>query len=142
MTPWTALLGTRSERLAESQPPRGSRIVAYVLFFALGAAASLAGCFVQTLWAPGGLLLALAGSWGVFYGGLRVTGTKLGAGAPLAGWFAVLLVLMSPRPEGDFVLSASLTSYGYLFLGAVGGVICATLPTRSGFGFGVPGPER
>ncbi|AUG79511.1 hypothetical protein CFP65_4789 [Kitasatospora sp. MMS16-BH015] len=142
MSPWTALLGTRSARLAEAQPSRGARIALYTLFFLLGAAASLAGCFVQSLWTPGGLLLALAGTWAVFYGGLRATGTKLGAGAPLAGWFAVLLVLMSPRPEGDFVLAAGLTSYGYLFLGAVGGVICATLPTRTGYAFGVPGPGR
>ncbi|MER5863949.1 DUF6113 family protein [Kitasatospora sp. NPDC002040] len=132
------LLGTRQQRLAERQPSRGGRVVAYVLLFLLGALVSLCGGFVQTLWAPAGLLLALAASVAVFYGGLRVTGTKLGAGVPLAGWFLVLMVLMAPRPEGDFVFAAGFTSYAYLFLGAVGGVICATLPTRSGFGFGAP----
>ena len=77
---------------------------------------------------------------GVFYGGLRLTGTKLGAGIPLAGWFAVLMVMMAPRPEGDFVLAAGLTSYLYLFVGAVAGVVCATLPTRTTFG-PVAGPD-
>ncbi|WP_235582998.1 DUF6113 family protein [Kitasatospora sp. Root107] len=130
------VLGSREERLAERQPSRTGRLVAYPLLFVLGALVSLCGCFVQSLWPPVGLLLALGASVAVFYGGLRVTGTKLGAGVPLAGWFLLLLVLMAPRPEGDFVLAAGFTSYAYLFLGAVGGVICATLPTRSGFGYG------
>ncbi|WP_197084456.1 DUF6113 family protein [Saccharothrix sp. ST-888] len=136
------VLGTQAERLAEPQPPRAWRIVAYVFLFVLGLLVSLCGCFVQALWPPFGMLLAVAASLGLFYGGLRLTGTKLGAGVPLGGWFLMLLVLMSPRPEGDFVLSADLTSYAYLFLGAVGGVICATLPTRGGFGFGAAGPRR
>ncbi|WP_063794371.1 DUF6113 family protein [Kitasatospora sp. MBT63] len=137
-----ALLGSRAERLAEPQPPRGGRIALYLLFFVLGALVSLCGAFVQALWAPAGLLLALAGTLAVFYAGLRVTGTKLGAGIPLAGWFAVLLVLMTPRPEGDLVISTAVTSYLYLFFGSVGGVVCATLPTSSGYGFGVPPVER
>lgn len=136
------VLGSRSERLSEPQPPRAGRIVAYVVLFVLGALVSLCGSFVQTLWAPAGLLLALAATAAVFYGGLRLTGTKLGAGMPMIGWFLMLLVVMAPRPEGDLVLAASLTSYAYLFVGAVSGVICATLPTRSGYGFGVAGPKR
>lgn len=134
------LLGTQKQRLAEAQPPRWLRIVAYAVLLVLGAVVSLCGAFVQTLWIPGGLLLALAGTAAVFYGGLRVTGTKLGAGIPLVGWFVMLLILMNPRPEGDFVLEATGSSYAYLFGGAVLGVVCATLPTRSGFGFGAP-PE-
>lgn len=121
-------------RPAEPLPPRWVRLAAYPLLFPLGAAVSVAGSFVQSLWVPGGLLLALAGTIGVFYGGLRLTGTKLGAGVPLVGWFAMLLVLMAPRPEGSFVLAADPASYSYLFVGAVGGVVCATLPTRGAFG--------
>jgi hypothetical protein len=136
------VLGTQAQRLAEPQPSRAGRIVAYVLLFLLGLAVSLCGCFVQALWPPFGMLLAVAACLGLFYGGLRLTGTKLGAGVPLAGWFLMLMVLMSPRPKGDFILSADLTSYAYLFLGAVGGVICATLPTRGGYGFGAPGAKR
>ncbi|WP_354642181.1 DUF6113 family protein [Kitasatospora camelliae] len=134
--PLPALLGTRAERLAEPLPSRGARVVAYVLLFLLGAVVSVFGAFVQTLWSPLGLLIAMVGTMAVFYGGLRVTGTKLGAGVPMAGWFIVLMVLLAPRAEGDLVLAAGVTSYLYLFLGAVGGVVCATLPTRSGFGFG------
>ncbi|MEV4556165.1 DUF6113 family protein [Kitasatospora sp. NPDC049285] len=130
--------GSRDERLAEPLPPRGLRITAYVVLFLLGAAVSVCGAFVQSLWPPLGLLVSLAATAGVFYGGLRATGTKLGAGAPLAGWFLVLAVLLAPRPEGDLVLAATASAYLYLFLGAVSGVVCATLPTRSGFLFGAP----
>ncbi|MFG2697000.1 DUF6113 family protein [Kitasatospora sp. NPDC048407] len=133
--------GSRDDRLGERLPPRGVRIAAYAVLFLLGAAVSVCGAFVQALWAPVGVLLALLACAGLFYGGLRATGTKLGAGAPLAGWFVVLAVLLAPRPEGDLVLSATATAYAYLFGGSVLGVVCATLPTRSGFLFGVPAPQ-
>ncbi|WP_371498907.1 DUF6113 family protein [Kitasatospora sp. NBC_00374] len=137
-----SLLGSREQRLAEPLPSRGARVTGYVALFVLGGLVSLCGAFVQALWAPAGLLLALAATLAVFYGGLRLTGTKLGAGIPLAGWFAMLLVLMTPRPEGDLVISTAVTSYLYLFLGSVGGVVCATLPTRSGVGFLALPPDR
>ncbi|WP_371479702.1 DUF6113 family protein [Kitasatospora sp. NBC_00315] len=136
------VLGTRAERLAEPRPPRTGRIVAYVVLFVLGGLVSLCGSFVQTLWTPAGLLLALAATAAVFYAGLRVTGTKLGAGAPVAGWFLVLIVLMVPRPEGDTVLWPSASSYAFLFVGSILGVICATLPTATSYLFGAPGPRR
>ncbi|MGW4804235.1 DUF6113 family protein [Kitasatospora sp. NPDC004272] len=136
-----ALLGTREERLGEPMPPRGVRIAVYAVLFLLGAAVSVCGAFVQTLWGGAGVVLALAGCAGLFYGGLRATGTKLGAGCALGGWFLVLAALLAPRPEGDLVLSATPSAYLYLFGGAVLGVVCATLPTRSGFLFGVPAPE-
>ncbi|MFJ1752183.1 DUF6113 family protein [Kitasatospora sp. NPDC088134] len=136
-----AFFGTRDERIAEPLPPRGLRIALYAVLFLLGAAASVCGAFVQTLWPPLGVLLALLACAGLFYGGLRATGTKLGAGAALGGWFLVLAVLMAPRPEGDLVLTTAVTSYAYLFGGSVLGVVCATLPTRTGFLFGGPVPE-
>ncbi|MFJ5883914.1 DUF6113 family protein [Kitasatospora cineracea] len=136
-----ALLGTREQRLAERMPPRGVRVAVYALLFLLGAAVSVCGAFVQTLWGGFGVVPALAGCAGLFYGGLRATGTKLGAGCALGGWFLVLAVLLAPRPEGDLVLSATPSAYLYLFGGALLGVVCATLPTRSGFLFGVPAPE-
>jgi tetrahydromethanopterin S-methyltransferase subunit C len=136
--PLHALLGTQSQRLAEPLPAQRARILWYLVLLVLGALVSLCGCFVQTLWSPFGLILALLATGAVFYGGLRVTGTKLGAGVPMIGWFLVLLVMLAPRPEGDFVLAATGDSYAYLFGGALIGVICATLPTRTPFTLGIP----
>ncbi len=105
------------------------RIAAYVLLFVLGAAVGLAGCFVQALWFPGGLLLALGGALALFYGGRVATGTKLGAGLPAVGWFVLLLVANSPRPEGDFLVAANLGSFVFLLGGLALAVICATMPS-------------
>ncbi|MFE7529259.1 DUF6113 family protein [Kitasatospora sp. NPDC057542] len=140
--PAAVVLGTREERLAEPQPPRAARIAAYALFFLLGVAVSICGSFVQALWPPAGVLLALAATAATFYGGLRVTGTRLGAGVPVAGWFLAMLLLIVPRPEGDNVLWSNATSLAWLFAGSVLGVICATLPTRTSWFPGVPGPPR
>ncbi|MGW6915775.1 DUF6113 family protein [Kitasatospora sp. NPDC054939] len=137
-----AVLGTRRERLAESQPPRGVRIAVYAVFFLLGIAVSVCGAFVQALWPPVGVLLALAATAATFYAGLRITGTRLGAGIPVGGWFLALLLVMVPRPEGDNVLWTNATSYAYLFAGSILGVICATLPTRTSWFPGVPNQPR
>ncbi|MFB6891888.1 DUF6113 family protein [Kitasatospora sp. NPDC056327] len=141
-SPAAAVLGTRDERLKEPQPPRGARIAAYVLFFLLGILVSVCGAFVQALWPPVGVLLALAATAATFYAGLRVTGTRIGAAAPAAGWFLALLLVMVPRPEGDNVLWTNATSLAWLFAGSILGVICATLPTRTSWFPGVPGPPR
>ncbi|MFH9353020.1 DUF6113 family protein [Kitasatospora sp. NPDC017646] len=137
-----AAVGTREERLAEPQPPRPARIAAYVLFFLLGIAVSVCGSFVQALWPPAGVLLSLAATAATFYAGLRVTGTRLGAAVPAAGWFLAMLLLMVPRPEGDNVLWSNATSLAWLFVGSILGVICATLPTRTSWFPGVPNPPR
>ncbi|MEU6967941.1 DUF6113 family protein [Kitasatospora aureofaciens] len=134
--------GTRDQRLAEPQPPRLARIAAYVLFFLLGVVVSVCGSFVQALWPPVGVLLALAATAATFYAGLRVTGTRLGAAVPAAGWFLAMVLLMVPRPEGDNVLWSNATSLAWLFVGSILGVICATLPTRSSWFPGVPNPPR
>ncbi|MEV7597794.1 DUF6113 family protein [Kitasatospora sp. NPDC089797] len=138
----TAVLGTREERLAEAQPPRAARIAAYVLFFLLGIAVSVCGSFVQALWPPVGVLLALAATAATFYAGLRATGTRLGAAVPAAGWFLAMMLMMVPRPEGDNVLWSNATSLAWLFVGSILGVICATLPTRTGWFPGVLNPPR
>ncbi|TDU04387.1 hypothetical protein EDD99_2846 [Streptomyces sp. 846.5] len=110
---------------------RGARITAYVLLTVLGLAIGLAGCFVQALWFPGGLLLALGASFALFHGGRVLTGTRLGAALPAVGWFAILLLANTPRPEGDFLLAASTGSYVFLLGGMALAVICATLPSRA-----------
>lgn len=114
---------------APEQLPAQGRIAAYVLLVVLGAAVGLAGCFVQPMWFPGGLLLALAGAFAVFYGGRTLTGTKLGAGLPALGWFAVLLAANSPRPEGDYLMAGTLGSFVFLLGGLALAVICATMPS-------------
>jgi hypothetical protein len=117
------------------------RIVLYLLLFLLGGAVGLAGCLVQPMWLPGGLVLALAGAFALFCGGRTLTGTRLGAVLPAAGWFVMLLVANSPRPEGDFLVAASAGSYVFLLGGLALGVLCATAPppavlrpSRSGAG--------
>ncbi|WP_063837004.1 DUF6113 family protein [Phaeacidiphilus oryzae] len=117
-----------------SQPLLGTgvRYTAYVLLLLLGAVVGIAGCFVQALWFPGGLLLALFATAGLFYGGTRLTGTRLGALVPAIGWFVALLPAMGQRPEGDLLLTGELGSYVYLFVGAISAVICATLPGGRG----------
>ncbi|MFJ2575580.1 DUF6113 family protein [Kitasatospora aureofaciens] len=137
-----SVLGTRDERLAESQPPRLARIAAYALFLLLGFAVSVCGSFVQALWPPVGVLLALGATAATFYAGLRVTGTRLGAALPAAGWFLALVLVIVPRPEGDTVLWTDATSLGWMFVGSILGVICATLPTRTSWFPGVPNPPR
>lgn len=97
--PLHTLFGTRAQRLAEPLPARPVRIAWYAVLFVLGALVSLCGCFVQGLWSPAGLLFALLANGAVCYLGLRATGTKLGAGVPMIGWFLVLLVLLSPAPR-------------------------------------------
>jgi hypothetical protein len=122
----------RPDPALEANWSRG-RIAAYALLTVLGAAVGLAGCFVQALWFPGGLLLALAGAFALFYGGRTLTGTKLGAGLPALGWFGLLLVANSPRPEGDFLVAASAGSFVFLLGGLALAVICATMPSTDAF---------
>ncbi|GAA1974042.1 DUF6113 family protein [Kitasatospora viridis] len=136
--PLHRLIGSQGQRLAEPLPPRGLRFAWYGLVFLLGAVDALCGCFVQALWSPWGLLLALAANLAVFYGGLRLTATKVGLTCALVGWLLVMFVLLAPRPEGDFVLSSSANSYAYLLGGLVTGLGVGLLPTRAPYAFGIP----
>lgn len=64
--------------------PRPGRIATYLALFVLGVLVGTAGSLVQGGWVPGGLLLALLATAGLFFGGLYLTGTQLGVGAPAA----------------------------------------------------------
>jgi hypothetical protein len=108
---------------------RRARAVGYAVLALLGAVVGLAGTFVQPLWVPGGLLLALGGLTALCCGGRVLTGTRAGAAIPALGWFLMLMVAQAPRPEGDFLLEASLSSYVFLLGGMLIGVICATVRT-------------
>ena len=95
-----------------------------------GAVAGLLGSFVHplsVLGAPVGLVLGLALSAGVFV----TAGLLLGRPAVVAaaiGWGAVVLLLSSPRTEGDLVVPASTTGYGWLLGGALLALGCVALP--------------
>ncbi|WP_069170888.1 DUF6113 family protein [Streptomyces griseus] len=133
---------------AAGGPPTGlaapldpARIPLYVGLAVLGAAVGLAGALVQAALFPGGLLLALTASAGLFYGGRVLTRTQLGALAPAVGWFLALLVLLGGRPEGDYVFGDALGLTLFMLGGTALAVMCATLSRLpySATGAGRPG---
>ncbi|MFF2022478.1 DUF6113 family protein [Streptomyces sp. NPDC058171] len=108
-------------------PPPAGRIAAYGLLFVLGLVIGVAGSLIQGAWFPGGLLLSLAGTGGLFLGGAFATRTRAGAVAPAAGWLVAVILLTSSRPEGDFLFATGFGSYAYLLGGIAVAVMCATL---------------
>ncbi|MFC8273396.1 DUF6113 family protein [Streptomyces sp. NPDC057271] len=103
------------------------RIVWYVVFLVLGALVGVAGSVAQPAWFPGGLLLALLATAGVFYGGLRATDTQLGILAPAVGWLVAVVLLSVGRPEGDGVFGGGVPEMIYLLGGIAIAVMCATV---------------
>jgi uncharacterized protein DUF6113 len=106
---------------------RTARMAVYAVLVALGVLTSAAGALVQSGWFPGGLLLALAGAVGLFWGGAKLCRTRVGAAAPGTGWVVTAFLLTSPRPEGDFVFGAGIGSYVFLLGGVLAAVMCATI---------------
>ncbi|WNI22651.1 DUF6113 family protein [Streptomyces sp. ITFR-16] len=125
--------------LAAPLNPR--RIAALVGLAVLGALVGIAGTLVQAAWFPGGLLLALAAAAGLFHGGRTLTGTQPGAVAPAAGWLISVIVLLSGRPEGDYVFGDELGLGLFMLGGMAVAVICATMSRspRQGADSGRPG---
>ncbi|WP_405665304.1 DUF6113 family protein [Streptomyces sp. NBC_01166] len=108
-------------------PLNPARIPLYVGLAVLGAVVGIAGTLVQAALFPGGLLLALAASAGLFFGGRVLTGTQLGALAPAVGWFIAVLVLLGGRPEGDYVFGQELGLALFMLGGTAVAVMCATM---------------
>jgi hypothetical protein len=108
-------------------PLNPARIAVHFGLAVLGAAVALAGTLLQAAWFPGGLLLALAASAGLFYGGRVLTGTQLGALAPAVGWFITVVVLLGGRPEGDYAFGDELGLTLFMLGGMVIAVMCATM---------------
>jgi hypothetical protein len=106
----------------------GARIACYVGLAVLALVVAVAGALIQAAWLPGGLLLALAGCVALFYGGTKLTGTRIGTVVPAAVWLISVVLLSTSRPEGDFLFAAGVGPYVYLLGGAMSAVICATLP--------------
>jgi hypothetical protein len=113
--------------MSDKQRRDAARMALYAVLVLLGAAVALAGTLLQAAWFPGGLLLALAASAGLFLGGRLLTGTQTGALVPAVGWFVTVLVLLGGRPEGDYVFADELGLALFLLGGMVIAVICATL---------------
>lgn len=112
---------------ALTAPLTPGRVGIYVLLLVAGVLVALAGTLVQAGWFPGGLVLALAGVAGLFYGGVRATGTSAGVLVPGGAWLVtVFLLLSNVRPEGDFLFGAGVGSYIFLLGGILVAVICAT----------------
>lgn len=122
-------------------PLNPGRIAALLGLAVLGAVVGIAGALVQPAWFPGGLLLALLASAGLFYGGRCLMGTQPGALAPAAGWLVSVVFLLGGRPEGDYVFGDELGLILFLLGGMVVAVICATMSRspRPGADSGRPG---
>ncbi|MFJ1899182.1 MULTISPECIES: DUF6113 family protein [unclassified Streptomyces] len=125
--------------LAAPLNPR--RIAALLGLAVLGAVVGIAGALVQPAWFPGGLLLALLATAGLFYGGRCLMGTQPGALVPAAGWLISVVVLLGGRPEGDYVFGDELGLALFMLGGMALAVICATMSRspRSGADSGRPG---
>ncbi|MFF5974225.1 DUF6113 family protein [Streptomyces sp. NPDC012769] len=108
-------------------PAPAVRYVWYGVLLVLGAVVGAAGSLVQAAWLPAGLFLALLASAGLFYGGLRATGTQLGVGAAGGGWLAAIVLLSLGRPEGDGLFGGGLGEMVYLLGGMAVAVMCATM---------------
>ncbi|MFC8627061.1 DUF6113 family protein [Streptomyces anulatus] len=106
--------------------PNPARIAAYSGFAVLGVLVAIAGTLVQAAWFSGGLIIALAASAGLFYGGRILTRTQIGALAPAAGWFITVFLLLSGRPEGDYVFGDELGLVLFMLGGTAAAVMCAT----------------
>ncbi|MFF8441377.1 DUF6113 family protein [Streptomyces californicus] len=106
--------------------PNPARIAACAGLAVVGALVGLAGTLVQAAWFPGGLIIALAAAAGLFYGGRVLIRTQIGALAPAAGWFITVFLLLSGRPEGDYVFGDELGLILFMLGGTAVAVICAT----------------
>ncbi|WP_326699650.1 DUF6113 family protein [Streptomyces sp. NBC_01754] len=119
------------ERLGPAARPNPARIAVYTGLLVLGAAVGLAGTLVQAAVFPGGLILALVASGGLFHGGRVLTGTQLGALVPAVGWFAVVVLLLGGRPEGDYAFGDEI-GLALFMLGTMAvAVMCATMSRPS-----------
>jgi hypothetical protein len=112
---------------ARAARPGPGRIAAHLGLVLLGAATGTAGALVQAAWFPGGLVLALLGSAGLFFGARWATGTQLGVAAPAVGWLGAIVVLSTGRPEGDALFGAGAGPLLYMLGGMTAAVMCATL---------------
>ncbi len=103
------------------------RLVAIVIFSFLSLLLAVVGAFLVPYDpVPGlsvGVAIAVAGNFLVAVGGRRAYGGVTGAVLPAVVWLVVTLTLASGRPEGDVVLSNSVSSLAFIVLGAVSAAV-------------------
>ncbi|MEU4075677.1 DUF6113 family protein [Streptomyces venezuelae] len=118
---------------AASTPPaaptlsRNARFAWYAGLLVLGLLVGTAGALVQAAWLPAGLILALLGTAGLFYGGMRATGNQIGVAAGGGGWLIAVILLSFGRPEGDGAFGGGVGELLFLFGGMAIAVMCTTL---------------
>ena len=96
----------------------------------VGALGSLAHAVVATVGGvslPVGLALAVTMS-ATMYVVLGLLLGRPGVAAALVGWVVVVLVLGTPRPEGDVIVAGTATGTGWLFGGSLVGLLLAAAP--------------
>ncbi|GHG40973.1 DUF6113 family protein [Streptomyces zaomyceticus] len=106
---------------------RNARFAWYAGLAVLGFLVGTAGALVQAAWLPLGLLLALLATGGLFYGGMRATGTQVGVAAGGGGWLIAVILLSFGRPEGDGAFGGGVGELLFLFGGMAIAVMCTTL---------------
>ncbi|WP_328942730.1 DUF6113 family protein [Streptomyces sp. NBC_00250] len=116
---------------AASTVSRNARIAWYAGLAVLGVLVGTAGALVQAAWLPLGLILALLATAGLFYGGMRATGTQVGVAVGGVGWLVAVILLSLGRPEGDGVFGGGVGELLYLFGGMAIAVMCTTLSRLS-----------
>lgn len=103
-------------------------VLAGLVALPLGVALGVVGSFlvplrVDAVIAPVSIALALGGN---FAAGLLVgttAGSRLVAALPGLGWFAVVLVFASSRPEGDLVVPGTLVGGLFIATGAIAAAV-------------------
>lgn len=90
---------------------------AYGALIALGAVLGVVGSF-QFSWGPVAAILLTVVNFAVFRAAGWAMAAKLGAIAVAVPWLIVVMVLSSPRAEGDVVVTGTLAGWVFILGGA------------------------
>lgn len=111
--------------------PTFLRVALHGAALAVGVVAGVVGSFVhpaRVAGLPVGLLCALGLSAAGFVAGGLAVGARSGAAAGALGWLVPVLLLSSPRPEGDLVVAGDGFGYAWLLGGTVVAAVAVALP--------------
>lgn len=131
-----------ASRAAGPRPMTAGRLLGLVLLAVLGFLVAVAGSLVQAGWPPLGLLLAVGGAVGLFWGGALALRGKLGAVVPACAWALTVLALTTTRGAGDFLFASGAGSYLFLFGGMLAAGLCVALAPTAHQPFAVGAPGR